>query len=157
MTENNIVSFAEINPSNIDRGDYTNSLSLEALRVGIFTDADIDRLKNDLLDALAEVIGYYTKNESTSLKIDTAQKLSQSMIYNIDTYLLSLKNDKLAAAMLKERKPIEFYGKGYLMNQKNYKEAAVLFMRLRNNRLRSASEEYNKTLDKYFRLFSASS
>ncbi|MBE6541882.1 MAG: hypothetical protein E7672_05485 [Ruminococcaceae bacterium] len=151
MNDNRIISFSGFDSSKIDREDYANSLAAEAYRVGFFSDSDIEKLKNDLLSALAEVIGYYTKNESTSLKINTAQMLSKSMMFNIDTYLLSLCDDKSAAEILRDRKPIELYGKGYLINQKLYKEAAVLFLKARNNRLKSASEEYNKTLDRYFK------
>ncbi len=151
MNENGIVSRNSFDPANINKDDYANSIAAEALRVGIYTEADVDRIRNDLLSALAEVIGYYTKNESSSLKMHSAQKLSMSMMYNIDTYLLSLGDTAKALETLKERKPSELYGKGYLINQKHYKTATVLYGKARYSRLRNACEEYNKTLDKYFK------
>ena len=66
--------------------------------------ADIDRIRGDLMTCLAEVIGYYTKGESSSVKAETARKLSLSMLYNIDTYLLSLGDNGAALRALGERR-----------------------------------------------------
>ena len=151
MSENGIISRNSFDPANIKKDDYTNSIAAEALRVGIYSEEDVERIRTDLLNALAEVIGYYTKNESSSLKMHSAQKLSRSMMYNIDTYLLSLGDVSNALEMLRERKPSELYGKGYLINQKYYKSATVLYGKARYSRLKNGSEEYNKTLDKYFK------
>ena len=151
MSENGIISRNSFDPANINKDDYTNSIAAEALRVGIYSEEDVERIRTDLLNALAEVIGYYTKNESSSLKMHSAQKLSRSMMYNIDTYLLSLADVSKALETLRERKPSELYGKGYLINQKYYKSATVLYGKARYSRLKNASEEYNKTLDKYFK------
>ena len=99
-----IQSYSGLNPANLDRSDYMNTLAAEALRVGLIKESDIDRIRSDLMTALAEVIGYYTKNESSSVMADTANELSESMVYNIDTYLLSLKDDKRALDTLLDRR-----------------------------------------------------
>lgn len=151
MNENGIISKNSLDPANIKNDDYTNTLAAEALRVGLFSETDVDRIRNDLLTALAEVIGYYTKNDSSSLKMHTAQQLSKSLMYNIDTYLLSLGNAAYALETLREHRMSELYGKGYIINQKRHKIAVSLYGRARVTRLKNACEEYNKTLDKYFK------
>lgn len=148
-----IIAYSGLNAENIDRSDYTNTLLLEAVRAGIAKESDIDRIRNDLMIALAEVIGYYTKNESSSIKAETANELSNSLVYNIDTYLLSFGDDKKAAETLLDRRMSELYGKGYLINRKYFEEAKILFGKARLSRLKNGSEEYNKTLDKYFRYY----
>lgn len=148
-----IIAYSGLNAENIDRSDYTNTLLLEAVRAGIAKESDIDRIRNDLMIALAEVIGYYTKNESSSIKAETANELSNSLVYNIDTYLLSFGDDKKAAETLLDRRMSELYGKGYLINSKYFEEAKILFGKARLSRLKNGSEEYNKTLDKYFRYY----
>ena len=150
MAENAIFDPHSLDPSKIRRADYTNSLAAEAHRVGIFSDADIDRIRADLLSCLAEVIGYYTKRESSSVKGETARKLSLSMLYNIDTYLLSLGSDAEAAKVLAERRMSELYGKGYLINSKLLDEAKFLYGKVRFTRLKDGGAEYDKTLDRYF-------
>lgn len=155
MNENGIISKNSLDPANINSDDYTNTLAAEALRVGLLSEADVDRIRNDLLSALAEVIGYYTKNESSSLRMNAAQQLSKSLMYNIDTYLLSLGNTAHALETIRERRMSELYGKGYLINQKRHKEAIALYGKARYSRLKNACEEYNKTLDKYFKNYLA--
>ena len=150
-TERNaLVASGTIDSTKVKHSDYTDSLAREAHRVGIFSDADVERIRADLLSALAEVIGYYTKGESSSVKAETARKLSLSMLYNIDTYLLSLGSDTEAARVLGERKMSELYGKGYLINKKLYEDAKFLYGKVRFTRLKNGGAEYDKTLDRYF-------
>lgn len=153
MNSNGIISYSGLNPENIDRTDFTNSLAMEAHRAGIISEAELTTLRTNLMSALADIIGLYTKNESTSLKADTARDLTACMMYNIDTYLLSLGDIGQALEQLRDRKPYELYGKGYLINKKLYETAKHLYGAARYNRLKNASEAYNKTLDKYFRYY----
>ncbi len=150
MSNNEIISYNGLDPERIDKSDLTNSLVMEAYRVGIISDFELNRIRTDLMSALAEIIGLYTKNQSTSLKADTARELTACMMYNIDTYLLSIGNIGQALEQLRDRKPYELYGKGYLINQKLYETAKHLYGAVRYSRLKNASEAYNRTIDQYF-------
>lgn len=149
----NIVSASALREENIKKYDYTNTLIAEALRVGIITEDDVDALRGELMTALAEVISYYTKNESSSVKKETARKLSLALMYNMDTYLYSLGNHQLALATLKDRRAIETYGKGYLINKKHFEDAKHLYGKVRFTRLKDGGEAYDRTLDTYFRFY----
>lgn len=103
MTENNGLRagntlFAE----NIKRRDYTATLAAEALRAGIYTESDVDKLRRGLMDTLAVVIGYSSSGESSSVRLDTANGFMQCILYNCDTCLLACGNDYEAAQMLRE-------------------------------------------------------
>ena len=105
MTENNGLRagntlFAE----NIKRRDYTATLAAEALRAGIYTESDVDKLRRGLMDTLAVVIGYSSRGESSSVRLDTANGFMQCILYNCDTCLLACGNDYEAAQMLREIK-----------------------------------------------------
>lgn len=150
---NNLVSYSALDPERIDRRSYSTSLTSEAYRVGLISDDDLDVLKNRSMEALAEVIGYYTKNESSSIKTDTAKNLAKSLLYNVDTYLLSLGDHEEALRVLLDRKIGELYGKGFLINKKHFEDARQLYAKVRFTRLRDADEEYNKTLDQYFKYY----
>ncbi len=149
-TNNALVSTGGFNPENINRKNYTYSLAMEAVRAGLADEAALERVKSDLINALAEVIGYFTMNESSSVKVETAHKLEESLVYNIDTYLLSLNDDIKAAETLFDRRMSELYGKGYLINKKLLEEARVFYGKVRLTRLKKASDDYNRTIDKYF-------
>jgi len=138
-----------LNPERIDFSNYASTLAEEALRCGLYTDEDVSRIQMGLMESLSEVIGFYTKGESTSVKMDRAAEFSKSILYNADTYLRSLGDIQAAAEMLKDRKMSELYGKGYLINKGHYEKAKVLFGKARYGRLKEGSAEYNKTLDKY--------
>ncbi len=150
MNENHIASYRALDSANLNREDYANSIAAEAMRVGLMTEPEMERLKMDMMSTLADVIGLYTKNESTSLKSHTAEQLAASMMYNIDTYLLSLGDPMQALKVLTEQKPMELYGRGCLINQKHHDDAKHLFGKARFTRLKDAGEQYDKVLDKYF-------
>ncbi len=148
-----ILSFSALVPDSIKKYDYSATLVAEAVRVGKWTEEDVTSLQAELMNALAEVIGYYTKNESSSVKTETARKLSLSMMYNIDTYLYSLGDHELALATLKDRRAIESYGRGYLINKKYFDDAKHLYGKVRFTRLKDGGEAYDRTLDRYFRYY----
>lgn len=145
-----IISQGALRFDAVNKYDYTATLVAEANRAGILSEDDIGAIQAELMNALAEVIGYFTKNESSSVKKETARKLSLSMMYNIDTYLYSLGNHELALATLRERRAIESYGKGYLINKKNFEDAKHLYGKVRFTRLKNGGDAYDRTLDKYF-------
>ena len=72
------------------------------------------------------------------------------MLYNIDTYLLSLGDNGAALRALGERRMSELYGKGYLINSKLFEEAKVLYGKVRFTRLKDGGAAYDRTLDRYF-------
>jgi len=153
MSEQSLTSYNGIRSENIDRKHYTNSLIIEAKRVSLISDDDFNNIQAKMMEQLAEVINLYTLGESSSLKTDTAKRLMESMVYNIDTYLISLGDDSKALQLLVERKYSDFYGKGYLVNKKLFEEAKILYAKARLNRIRTEDKDYNKTLDKYFKFY----
>lgn len=85
---NDITSYSGLNPANLDRSDYMNTLAAEALRVGLIKESDIDRIRSDLMTALAEVIGYYTKNDPLPLWL-TPQTSCRNQWCIISTHICS--------------------------------------------------------------------
>ncbi len=148
-----ITSYTGIDNRNVDPRNYTNTLAAEAFRVGLLSEDSLNILRGQLMEGLAEIIKLYTKDESSSVKADTAKELAASMLYNVDTYLLTLGDHGKALETLTERKAYELYGKGYAINKKLYETAKHLYGSARYNRIKNASEAYNKTLDQYFRYY----
>ena len=153
MNETGISAYSPLDSARIDKKDYTNSLVAEACRVGRMSESDVDRIRGDLMNALAEIIGYYTENQSTSVKAETARQLSLSMMFNIDTYLRSLGSHEEALKTLLDRRMSELYGKGYLMNTETFREAKQLYGKVRLSRLRNGGPEYDKALDQYLHYY----
>ncbi len=149
MSDRALTSATGFDPSRIDPANYASTLAEEALRCGIYTDEDVSWIQMGLMESLSEVIGFYTKGESTSVKTDRAAEFSKSILYNADTYLRSLMNHGVACEQLKGKKMSELYGKGYFINKQRVEKAKILYKKARFTRLSEGSVEYNKTLDKY--------
>ncbi len=57
MNERELTARRRIDPDRLDRENYAQSLAEEAVRSGIMTEADTERIRGDLLKALSEVAG----------------------------------------------------------------------------------------------------
>jgi len=145
--ENRLIAHDSLNPDNISPLDYTNTLAMEAFRVGLFGEADIARLQTGLMETLSEVIGYYSNSESTSVQTDKAKAFGQSILFNVDAHLRTFGDHRAALEELRNRKISDLYGKGYLINSRLFEQAKVLYARVRYTRPNHASAEYNKTID----------
>ena len=81
---NGLIAHDSLNPENISLTDYTNTLAMEALRVGLLDETDIARIQTGLMETLSEVIGYYSGSKSTSIQTDKAKVFGQSILFNVD-------------------------------------------------------------------------
>ncbi len=145
--ENRLTAHDSLNPENISRADYTNTLAAEAFRVGLLTEEDIARMQVGLMQTLSEVVGYHSGGHSTSVQTDRAKVFGQSILFNVDTHLLTLDSPMTAVNLLKTGRISDLYAQGYAINKKRFEQAKVLYARVRYTRLRDGSAEYNKTLD----------
>lgn len=153
MNENALTPKGRIDPERLDRENYAESLAAEAQRIGILTEADTDRIRNDLLKVLAEVIGYKTGGESTNVSADDARILAESLLYNIGTALRAESDPDTAAMTMRERPMSELYAKGYQINKKRWEDARRLWTKARYNRIRDGGEEYDRALDRNIRIY----
>jgi len=147
MTEKNIIEFGGLDPQNIDSADYTNTLAAEALRVGLYTDADIDRIRLGLINTLAAVIEYYSGGESTSVRMDKANDFMACIQFNCDTYLKTLGDHKTAAEMLRDVRTEELYNRGYARNKELVEECRRVFENVKYTRLSEAPASYYRAID----------
>ena len=145
--ENQVIAFGTFNADNINPADYMNTLAAEALRIGFYTEADIDKIRLGLMNTLATVIGYHSDGESASVRTDTAKGFLQCIQYNCDTYLKSLGDHQKAGEMLKDVKVEELYSRGYVTNKKIAEECRRVFENVKYTRHLDAPESYNRAID----------
>lgn len=148
MADNEIRQYSALpDKSKIDKYDYSNTLTAEALKIGLLSEDEVNRIRSSLLDSFAYVINLYTKDESTSVRNDAARKIMLSMMFNIDTYLRSLKDDLKAIEELKRGAFRDYYASGYMINKKAHEEAMVLLSKVRLTRPHKASDAYIRAVD----------
>ena len=153
MSELGLTPKGRIDPARLDRENYVQSLTEEAVRCGIMTEGDTDRLRTELLSVLAQVIGYKTGGESTNVSTDEARILSESLLYNIGTALRAEETPDSAALTMRDRPMSELYAKGYQINKKRWEDARRLWTKVRYNRLRDGGEEYDRAIDRNIRIY----
>ncbi len=147
MTELQLTSQNGFQPENLRKSDYTNTLAAEAARIGLYTEDDILSIQTGLMNTLAVVIGYATKNESTSVRLDKANDYLACILYNCDTYLLTLNDPMTAADYLKSMSIEEMYNRGFAINRDHFREAKRLFANVRYTHLHDGSKTYNRAID----------
>lgn len=147
MTDLQLTNQSAFQPENLRRSDYTNTLAAEAARIGLYTEDDILAIQTGLMNTLAVVIGYATKNESTSVRLDKANEYLGCVLYNCDTYLLTLADPFQAAEQLKSIPMEELYNRGFAINRDHFREAKRLLTNVRYTRLHDGSKTYNRAVD----------
>ena len=152
MNEQSLTARGKIDPERLDRERYAESLASEAVRAGLMTEGDMERIRGELLQVLAEVIGYKTGGESTNVSTDDARILSESLLYNIGTALRAEDTPDSAALTMRDRPMSELYAKGYQINKKRWEDARRLWTKVRYNRLRDGGEEYDRAIDRNIRI-----
>lgn len=147
MTDTQLITQNAFLPDNLRRDDYTNTLAAEAVRVGFYSEEDLLGVQKGLMDALAVVIGYASKNESTSVRLDKANAYLKCILYNCDTYLLTLPEPQEAAEILRSIPMEELYNRGFAINRAHFQRAKRLFANVRYTRLHDGSKTYNRAID----------
>ena len=147
MSDMQLTNRSTFQQENLRKSDYTNTLAAEAARIGLYTEDDILSIQTGLMNALAVVIGYATRNESTSVRMDKANDYLACILYNCDTYLLTLGDPYAAADMLKSIPVEELYNRGFAINRELFRKAKRLFANVRYTRLHDGSKTYNRAID----------
>ena len=153
MNELGLTARGLIDPEKLDRENYAQSLAEEAVRVGIMTEEDVERIRVGLLGVLAEVIGYKTGGESTNVSTDDAQCLAESLLYNIGTALRAESDPDKAALLMKEKPMSKLYAAGYQINKKHLEDARRLWKQVCYARLRDGGADYDRAIDKSIRIY----
>lgn len=145
------ISYEAMRPSN---SEYTVTLLREALRVGIIDEVKESALRAKIFDGLAIVIDEYTKGASSSVSNDKANELLSSLLYNIDAYLISLKDTEKALAEVEEKTVKYLYDMGGAALKRVLADCTALLFTNKRNRLPEGSPIYNKAIDEDIRNFS---
>ncbi|MCE5195534.1 MAG: DUF6179 domain-containing protein [Negativicutes bacterium] len=99
-------------PANPKTAFYLQNLLNEASRRQILSDAEIEKVQMALLNLLAAKITSYTRDRSSSVRLETAETLMQSNLYTIGLYLKSLPGPMQAMQALRQTEVTELYRLG---------------------------------------------
>lgn len=130
-----------------NENQYTLSLLTEALRNGRINKAESENFQLQIMNILKDVIMRYTKGESSSVTVSTAESLLNSVFYSMDTGLKSLNDVEAAYEAIKSGNINQIYSKGLSLVSACFKESNELYLKIRKDRLKVGLEAYDSTIE----------
>ena len=125
---------------------YFNSLLREAYNCGLLTESDLENIQLQCISLLASKSERYNRGESSSLRVETAESIMESILYSIGLYLKSLPDPDQAAAELKTTKIPELYEKGRRLVNTKLQVAKLIYHMVQKNKIDTPNHSYNSTL-----------
>lgn len=135
-----------LNEKELDQKYYFQSLFQKAAEKGLLTEEEIKRIQTELIDLMGKEVERYTNDESSSIRIEKAQELLQSITYNIGYFLKSTTDVTQKLDILKKEKVSELFYQGMIETAACKKRAESLYLKLSHNDLRIDNYAYQDTV-----------
>lgn len=136
-----------IRKENLDPSHYTISLLQEGFRVRLIDETSLRRIQGSIMLILKDLIQRYTQGESTSVKIETAETILNSVYYALDAWLRSQDNPESGITFLKTGHVREIYEKGIRLVAACVAETKLLFEEIREKKLEVGLEAYKLSIE----------
>lgn len=143
---NEIDSISIIKRENLDENNYFKSLIEEALNNQMITDNEMLDLQMQLLQLLDERVYRYNGSDSSSIKKEIMEEISDSNIYTIGIYLKTFRNPDKALKTVKEKDLKIIYENGRKIIEKMLNIIRVMHIKVKNNKLDIQNYTYNETI-----------
>lgn len=124
---NKIVTISKLKKENINKYHYTLSLLLEGQRKGLINKKTINSIHQQIIVILRELILKYTKGNSTSVKVETAENIQKSILYVIDFKLASYSNPEKSLFIIKKTDVKKIYEEGIILLKRIIEDAENLY------------------------------
>lgn len=144
---NELIKNQLINNNEIDLKNYTLSLLDIALNKGFISEKYVQDIQFQIMQLLSENIMFFTKENSSSVKTETAESLLSSILYCLNFYLLSLNNAQKCIDILKTKPIKEIYEDGKHFIKSEVKQSKKLYEAIKENMLQTDLIAYNDTID----------
>lgn len=142
--------------NNLIKGQYTISLFKECARIKIIDELALYKVQVDISYILKELITKYTKGQSSSVTIETAEKLIIAIWYTIDAYVESRENIEESINIIKNDSIKNMYIQGKSILYEEFENTKKLYKDTVENKLTTELIAYNDTLEgisKFFKLY----
>ena len=132
---------------------YLQSLLQETYRLKLFTDSEFENIQLQSIQLLAKQTERYTDGESSSVKVETAQSILQSIFYSIGIYLKSFPDADMSIAVLKQKPLLELYRHGQKLIEKQLDSAQQLLKAIQNDSIVTDNYAYHDTIQNGIPIF----
>lgn len=137
---------AALNTDYLNKNQFVLFILKEGLRTGRISKEEMNCFQLQVMDILRDLILRYTRGESTSVTVDAAESILNSVFYCIDTGLKDLNDAESAIETIKSGNIKQIYEKGLELVSACFKESNQLYLSLRKNKLKVGLEAYDLTI-----------
>lgn len=143
---NNIDVISLIKKDNLDQKNYFKTLINEAYNIGILNDADILDIQTQLLKLLDKIVYKYNGTESSSIRKEILEEISNSNIYIIEIYLKTFNYPDDAVRTIKDKGINFIYLEGRKRIEKLLNVIRVYYIKIKENKLNLENMIYEDTI-----------
>ena len=141
-----IVNQNAIDEGKLDQGNYFQSLFSEACEKKLIDEAQFERIQLEMMELMAKQVERYTNDESSSIKVETAQQILQSICYTIGSYLKSIADMNQKIELIKNEKLSKLFYLGMDEIEANITKAKVVLEMLKAEQLKVDNYAYHDTI-----------
>ena len=109
---NNLEKQHLIKRENLDVTYYFESILQEAYRLKLLNDSKFENIQLQCIQLLTDQTERYTNGGSSSVTVETAQCIQQSIFYTIGVYLKSFQDPDMIISVLEQKSLLELYQNG---------------------------------------------
>lgn len=143
---NEIEIISKIKREKLDERNYFKTLIEVAYEEQMITEEDILNLQIQILQLLDEIVYKYNGVDSSSIRKEMIEDISNSNIYTISIYLKSFRNLDEAIKILKENGIEIAYREGRKKIDKILNIIRVMYIKVKQNKLNIENDTYNDTI-----------
>ncbi len=147
MTSSNIEQYIPLNKKYLSHNYYTLSLLGQAEDLGLIDQQSMENIHKQFMVLLGESILKYTQGESSSVKVETGERIMLSILYCMDACTRSFSNPKDAINLLISSTIKETYEAGLEMVESCLRDTQLLYQEIKNNKLNVPNEAYQDTIN----------
>lgn len=155
MNSSNIKKYELIKQENLDPNNYTISILNEALHLGLIDQSAMDAVQAKVMEILADLILKYTKGESSSVRVETSQRLLMSVFYAIDAGLGTDSDPQEVLETLLHGDLREIYKQGLDTLELNLIASRDLYAETLKTKLAIPNDAYHSTIEELQDFFKA--
>jgi len=142
-----------IKTENLNKTYYFQSILQEACRLKLLSDSEFEHIQLQSIQLLAKQTEYYTNGESSSVKVEIAQSILQSIFYCIGIYLKSFPDIDLSIDVLKQKPLSELFKDGKKLIVIQLESAKQLLASIQKDSIVTDNIAYNDTVPNGLTLF----
>ncbi|MCT8977711.1 DUF6179 domain-containing protein [Clostridium sp. CX1] len=114
---------------------------------------DIESIQLQVLNILKEMVGYYTKNKSSSLRVEIAEQIMLSVYYTLGIFLKSQPTMEESIALIKKKEIKYLFAQGEKVLRAKIDECQRLLEITKETRVKTENYAYIDTIDYGIPLF----